>query len=51
MEKGCVLLREIMGGGTLKPNKIQSILDKNYQGDSPYSLEKTAKLMRKPTKN
>lgn len=32
------------GGGTLKPNKIQSILDKNYQGDSPYSLEKTTKL-------
>jgi hypothetical protein len=42
-EKVRVVTRDY-GGGTLKPNKIQSILDKNYQGESPYSLEKTAKL-------
>ena len=32
------------GGGTLKPNKIEAILNNNYQGDSPYSLEKTDKI-------
>lgn len=32
------------GDGTLKPNKVQRILENNYQGDSPYSLEKTHKL-------
>lgn len=32
------------GDGTLKPNKVLRILDNNYQGDSPYSLEKTHKI-------